>query len=87
MRRYIEPPAHFNSKPARLALLENSTVADKSDFKNRTLKNNERFLIRAIRNEGRDLWFSANQDVIDYAEQQVFWKIWKDWELRVWDLG
>lgn len=87
MTRYIEPPAHFNSKAARLALLENSVAVDKSEFKNRILKNNERFLVRVLRKEGRDIWFSANQDVIDYAEQQVFWEIWKDWELRVWDLG
>lgn len=44
-------------------------------------------MVRAIRHKGRDYWFSANQDVVDYAEQQVFWEIWKDWELRVWDLG
>lgn len=86
MTRYIEPPAHLNSKPARSVLLENSVAVDKSEFGQRILKNNERFMVRAIRHKGRDYWFSASQDVVDYAEQQVFWEIWKDWELRVWNL-
>lgn len=86
MTRYIEPPAHLNSKPARRALLENSVVVEKHEFETRILKNNERFLIRAIKFQGRDEWFTANKDTVEYAEFRVFWEIWKDWELRVWNL-
>ena len=44
------------------------------------------FLIRAIKFQGRDEWFNANKDTVEYAEFRVFWEIWKDWELRVWNL-
>lgn len=38
MTRYIEPPAHLNSKPARSVLMENSVAVDKSEFGQRILK-------------------------------------------------
>lgn len=81
---YIEPPAHLNSCPARKVLLERSTLVEKHKFRYMPLKENQRFLIRAIRFDDNDLWFVANESSVRYAVIQVFKKHWKEWELRIW---
>lgn len=81
---YIEPPAHLNSSPARKVLLERSMLVEKYKFRYMPLKKNQRFLIRAIRKEDKDLWFIANESSVRYAVIQVFKGYWKDWELRIW---
>ena len=84
--KYIEPPAHLNSKVARVALMKKTTVIDKWLFRSIFFSSSNRLFIRVIRGANRrDYWFLANDNIISYCEKRVDFGVWKGWELRLWD--